>query len=100
VAYIGGGFGAGIHNILEAATYGVPVIFGPNYQKFREAVELSERGGAFPIQNANDCISIFTRHGENATDFQEAGMIARNYVLKNGGATAKILEKSREFLSR
>ncbi len=47
IAYIGGGFGKGIHNILEAATFGKPIIFGPNYQKFKEAVDLIDLGGAF-----------------------------------------------------
>ena len=53
LAYIGGGFGKGIHNILEAATYGLPVIFGPNYRKFSEAVELIERGGAFAVHGCS-----------------------------------------------
>ena len=52
IAYIGGGFGAGIHNILEAAAFGKPVIFGPNYEKFKEANELIEKGGAFSISNS------------------------------------------------
>lgn len=47
IAYIGGGFGVGIHNTLEAAVYGIPVIFGPKYRKFKEAVSLIQEGGAF-----------------------------------------------------
>src|SRR5205085_661162 len=46
VAYVGGGFGKGIHNILEAAVYGIPVLFGPRYQKFNEAIALTKRNGA------------------------------------------------------
>ena len=51
ISYIGGGFGRGIHNILEAAVFGTPVIFGPKYKKFREAKELIKLGGAFTIKN-------------------------------------------------
>ncbi|HYQ58627.1 MAG TPA: glycosyltransferase N-terminal domain-containing protein, partial [Draconibacterium sp.] len=54
VAYIGGGFGVGIHNILEAATFKLPVLFGPNYLKFKEAVELVNEKGAFPVENFSE----------------------------------------------
>jgi len=56
IAYIGGGFGKGIHNILEPATFGIPVIFGPNYKKFREACELRKQGGAMPVNDFSDKI--------------------------------------------
>lgn len=58
IAYIGGGFGVGIHNTLEAAVYGIPVIFGPKYRKFKEAVSLIQEGGAFTIQNGNELNAI------------------------------------------
>ena len=54
LAYIGGGFGKGIHNILEAVTFGKPVVFGPKYQKFMEAVEMVKKGGAFTFRNESD----------------------------------------------
>jgi len=54
LAYIGGGFGVGIHNILEAATFGLPVIFGPNYKRFKEAVDLTFEGGAVSVSNHAD----------------------------------------------
>lgn len=57
-AYIGGGFGKGIHNILEASVYHIPVIFGPKYRKFREAVELTERQLAFPVDTAEEAVSL------------------------------------------
>ena len=56
LAYIGGGFGKGIHNILEAATYGMPVIFGPAHGKFSEALELIAQGGAFPIRSESELL--------------------------------------------
>lgn len=89
IAYIGGGFGAGIHNTLEAAVYNVPVVFGPNYQKFREARELIKVGGGFSICNYNElkeCFDALLK--ENKTVGQSAG----NYVRENTGATAEILK--------
>jgi len=99
VAYIGGGFGVGIHNILEAATYGIPVIFGPTYQKFNEAIELIGLGAAFPIQNAEECAEVFNGLIENKEECMEAGKIAHEYVQKNGGASAIILSKTRDYLT-
>ncbi|MBL7889120.1 MAG: 3-deoxy-D-manno-octulosonic acid transferase [Bacteroidia bacterium] len=90
LAYIGGGFGKGIHNILEAATFGLPVIFGPNYQKFTEAKELIEQKGAFSISSEaglNNILNLL--HNESA--LKNASTIAKNYVESNTGATSKIL---------
>ncbi|HEY9114601.1 MAG TPA: glycosyltransferase N-terminal domain-containing protein [Bacteroidales bacterium] len=98
LAYVGGGFGAGIHNILEAATYGLPVIIGPIYSKFNEAIELIELGAAFPVQNIEECSEVFNSLTGNREECHEAGKIARDYVLKNAGATAKIIAKTREYL--
>ena len=61
VAAIGGGFGKGIHNILEPACFGIPVVFGPNFIKFREAVELIKEGGAFTFSDYNEFASIADR---------------------------------------
>lgn len=85
LAYIGGGFGSGIHNILEAASFGLAVIFGPNYQKFNEAISLINKKGAISISNYEElssAIAIF-----NAFDRS----IALNYIKENSGATNKIL---------
>ncbi|MEI8086090.1 MAG: glycosyltransferase N-terminal domain-containing protein [Paludibacter sp.] len=86
VAYIGGGFGVGIHNTLEAAVYGVPVVFGPNYQKFREARELIAIGGAFSITN----FVILEAQLELLFKSNEAGKKAGEYVKNNTGATKLI----------
>ena len=86
IAYIGGGFGVGIHNILEAVAFGLPVIFGPNYQKFNEATELINQNGAISISNykeLNSAINVFS-------DFDKS--IASNYIQENSGATTKILD--------
>jgi 3-deoxy-D-manno-octulosonic-acid transferase len=95
IAYIGGGFGAGIHNILEAATFGLPVVFGPNYGKFREAVDLAAAGGAFPVNNYDGLKRRFGELLENS-QYKKAGKISKEYVLKNQGATRKILDTIKE----
>jgi 3-deoxy-D-manno-octulosonic-acid transferase len=92
LAYIGGGFGKGIHNILEAATYGLPVIFGPNYQKFSEALELIRLGGAFPVSSKSELLSTIRQHLEMNSLLKTASQIASNYVLERVGATSFILE--------
>lgn len=90
IAYIGGGFGAGIHNILEPATFGLPVIFGPNYSKFTEAKELIKLGGAFSINSEIEFKkSIEIISSENK--LSEASSISKNYVKQNIGATDSIL---------
>ena len=99
VAYIGGGFGAGIHNILEAAAYGLPVIFGPNYMKFNEAVELIGLGAAFSVQNADECLEVFDSLLGNKEESAELGRVSKEYVKENGGATEKIIAKTREYIS-
>jgi len=86
VAYIGGGFGVGIHNTLEAAVYGIPVVFGPNYLKFREARELIAVGGAFSISNYVVLEAQFDRLLKD----QQAGKMAGEYVKQNTGSTEKI----------
>jgi 3-deoxy-D-manno-octulosonic-acid transferase len=91
IAYIGGGFGAGIHNILEAAAFGVPVIFGPNYDKFPEAGELIEQGGGFSIENANDFRKVMELFLSDQKILKMASMTCRNFVSQRKGATEKIM---------
>jgi len=93
LAYIGGGFGKGIHNILEAATYGLPVFFGPNYRKFSEAIELTERGAAFPVSGARELLSTIHQQLGNEQLLKTTSGIASNYVIERVGATSRILEK-------
>jgi 3-deoxy-D-manno-octulosonic-acid transferase len=92
MAYIGGGFGRGIHNILEAATYGIPVIFGPTYRKFQEAVDLVEMGGAFPVLDENELLSTIHQQLEHKDLLKTSSQIAEKYVLERVGATSVILE--------
>lgn len=91
IAYIGGGFGVGIHNILEAATYGLPLFFGPNYTKFREAVQLTELGAAFPITTTEAFMARLSGLTSLPETMQKARLTASSYVKNNLGATLKIL---------
>ncbi len=97
VAYIGGGFGSGIHNVLEAAVYGMPVVFGPRYKKFREAVQLVERGGAFPFEKADELEQLLNRFFDEASFRRNAGAIAREYVIVSAGSTDKIVNNLLTF---
>ena len=92
VAYIGGGFGVGIHNILEAATFGNPVIFGPNYKKFQEAKDLIGLGGAFGIANEKEFCEIIEKLTINAEFKQNASQISKQYIEDKIGATEQIVE--------
>jgi 3-deoxy-D-manno-octulosonic-acid transferase len=91
IAEVGGGFGKGIHNILEPACWGIPVIFGPNHKKFREAVDLVKTEGARTIKNYNDFRFILDKWISEEESYIKAALSAGNYVKKNTGATDKIL---------
>ena len=91
VAYIGGGFGVSIHNTLEAAVYGVPVIFGPENKKFMEAQGLKACGGGFEINGKADCDRLLTRFFSDSSFLEESGKRAGDYVSGNSGAMEKIL---------
>lgn len=91
-AYIGGGFGAGIHNILEAATFRLPVVFGPHYVKFKEAVDLVRLQGAFSISEYSDLAGIFDSYISDIDKRKKSGEIAGKYVIENQGATLKIIK--------
>ncbi|WP_299578998.1 glycosyltransferase N-terminal domain-containing protein [uncultured Sunxiuqinia sp.] len=93
VAYIGGGFGVGIHNTLEAAIYNIPVIFGPNYLKFQEAVNLQKVGAAFPITNSEELTEILSQLLKEDEKRLEVAQRCREFMLLNLGATQQVLEK-------
>ncbi len=91
IAYIGGGFGKGIHNTLEAATFDLPVVFGPNYHRFQEARDLIERGGAFSVKNADEFSARMNELLVNKDFRLNAGKAAGNYVRENTGSTSTII---------
>jgi 3-deoxy-D-manno-octulosonic-acid transferase len=92
VAYVGGGFGVGIHNILEAACFGKPIVFGPNYQKFKEARDLIEHKGAFSINNINSLKNIFNKLFSQEHFISSASDECLKYVKSNIGASKLVFD--------
>lgn len=93
IAYIGGAFGKNVHNVLEAAVFGMPVIFGPNYHKFKEAVDLVEIGGAFPIDSRNSFNKRMEFLLSDPYMIKMASEMSRSFVVKGQGATKKIIDR-------
>lgn len=91
-AYIGGGFGVGIHNTLEAATFGLPLAFGPNYAKFKEARDMIALGGARSVSNAEELIAWFAPLRDDEKIYSETARITKEYTSKNQGATKLIID--------
>lgn len=92
ISYVGGGFGVGIHNVLEAAVYGIPVLFGPNNQRFREARQLLAEGGAFEIHDATGFAATMDRLFADEAFLAQSGECAGRYVKDNAGAADAVLE--------
>ena len=92
MAYLGGGFDHGIHNTLEAAVYGVPVIFGPKYERFNEAVDLVRLGGAYSIRSQQELLAQIGRWLSEPERRTEAGRVCAAYVARHGGATEQVLD--------
>lgn len=93
ITYVGGGFGTGIHNILEPATYGLPVIVGPNYKKFNEAESLYKLQGMYVIRNAREIIDVFNHLKYNVEKLLEIKSLNTKYIEQNMGATDIILNQ-------
>lgn len=89
--YIGGGFGVGIHNTLEAATFGLPIAFGPNYEKFKEARDLVTLGAATPIHSYEELKTWFTPLRDDEHLLQQCSRIAKDYTTAHQGATNIVL---------
>ncbi|MBR6035975.1 MAG: 3-deoxy-D-manno-octulosonic acid transferase [Bacteroidaceae bacterium] len=89
VALVGGGFGVGIHNVPEAAVYGIPVIFGPNNQKFREAQALKACGGSFEYQDEASFAALMDNFINDSEALRKAGEMAGGYINANAGAADK-----------
>ena len=98
VAYVGGGLKTGLHNILEPATFGIPVIIGNNYNKFKEARDLAKLKGCFSIKNQNDFDNIYTKLNIDSSFRKKTGNINSNYVKENTGATDKVMEHINKIL--
>jgi len=92
-AYVGGGFGAGIHNINEAAVYGIPVIFGPRHHKFQEAADLLACGGGYAVDDAEAFSDIMDSLLDNKALLAQAGSAAGEYIQSHLGATQQIYDR-------
>ncbi|MDA0316826.1 MAG: 3-deoxy-D-manno-octulosonic acid transferase [Bacteroidetes bacterium] len=94
IAYVGGGMGSsGLHNTLEAAVFGIPIIIGKNYDKFPEAKEMLERGGLFSVRDYKSFETTLDRFVVDANYREKCGKINKIYIEDNKGATSKILAK-------
>lgn len=93
ITYVGGGFGAdGVHNVLEAAVYGKPVIFGPEFEKYSEAIGLEESGAGISIENALELETILEELWGNDSLLADKGKAAKDFVYSNAGASNKIIQ--------
>jgi 3-deoxy-D-manno-octulosonic-acid transferase len=92
VAYVGGGFGGdGVHNVLEAAVYGKPVIFGPEYEKFEEAIGLLKAGGGLSVDGPINLEKALLHFLNDESDRKKAGDAAMQFVHEHAGASKKIM---------
>ena len=92
IAYVGGGFGnPGIHNILEPATFGIPIVIGPNFANFAEAVSLVELEGCVSVSTFNELKTVFDRLLNDAAFFKEKSKICKSFIQENKGATDTIM---------
>jgi 3-deoxy-D-manno-octulosonic-acid transferase len=97
-AFIGGSFGKGLHNILEAATFGMPIFFGNKaYHKFQEAVDLVNLGGAYAVKSTDDLGVMLNDLRLNELKKKKTDKISQNYVLQNIGATEKVMYEVDQF---
>ena len=97
ISYVGGGFGEGIHNTLEPAVYGIPVVFGPNYHKFKEAEDLIAAGAAFAVNNYDELQTLLFRLLNNKEVYQKSSAAANAYIKNHRGGTDTIMAYLKEY---
>ena len=98
IAYVGGGFATGLHNTLEPAVYGIPVLIGPDYHDFREAEELVRAGGIQVVENSQELQNTVTRLMQSGEERRRIGSINTAYIQENMGASDKIMKGVRRLL--
>ncbi|HSU27086.1 MAG TPA: hypothetical protein VLJ68_01815, partial [Chitinophagaceae bacterium] len=96
IAYIGGGFEDGIHNTLEPAVFGLPVLFGPRYKKFVEAVALADKGFATPIRNATEANEKLKELISDPGTLEKMHRAIRDFIQNHTGATTKVMTYIRD----
>ncbi len=100
LAYVGGGFATGLHNTLEPAVFGIPVIVGPNFRGFKEVEDLVTKKGVFPIKSSADFKELLTQFLTHPEQVQDAGVINASYIRENRGATFKIMNYIQTLLPK
>lgn len=100
VAYIGGGFGRGIHNTLEAITFGKPVVFGPNYQKFKEAKDIISLGGGFSYSQYDQLEQTLDSLLDNEELYRQSSEVCTQYLTENLGSSEKILSTVSRYIKK
>ena len=101
VCYVGGGFtGDGVHNVLEAAVYGKPVIHGPEYEKYAEAVGLIHAGGSFEIENALELEAVLSNLFNDRIYYEESADKAREFVYRHSGGSRQVLNYIEKIVNR
>ncbi len=98
LTYIGDGFGAGIHSVMEPAAFGMPIFFGPNYRDFQEAVDLVERKGAFSVKDREELVQGIRGFAEDPQAREAVGRICREYIEEKRGATDRVMAGLRAYL--
>lgn len=98
LTYIGDGFGAGIHSIMEPAAFGMPIFFGPNYHDFQEAVDLVERKGVFAVNDREELVEGIRRFTEDEDARKAVGRICREYIREKKGATDRVMMGLKTYL--
>ncbi|MBB3698371.1 3-deoxy-D-manno-octulosonic acid transferase [Flammeovirga yaeyamensis] len=98
-AYVGGAFKEGLHNILEPATFGIPIVIGAEFSKFIEAIALVERKGVISIQSSEECLSIIKKLVDDVEFRTTTGRITKQYVNENLGSTEKIISYCQKIIS-
>ncbi len=100
LAYVGGGFATGLHNTLEPAVFGIPIIIGPNFIGFNEVEDLVSKKGIFPIKSNTDFTELVTQFLRHPEQVQNAGLINASYIRENRGATLKIMNNIQTLLPK
>jgi len=98
MAYVGGGFATGLHNTMEPAVFGVPIIIGPKYHGFKEAEDLVANGGILSVSNQTEFYKVMDTFITDAQQREQVGAINANYINTNVGAADRIIESISKYL--
>jgi 3-deoxy-D-manno-octulosonic-acid transferase len=98
IAYVGGGFKTGLHNTLEPAVFGIPILIGPNYKGFKEAEDLVEKGGTIVIKNKDEFSNAFKKLFNDKSTARQIGQINKKYTFSKTGATTKLMNHLKQIL--